>query len=66
MNKCPIHGCPHRVETSRFVCSRHWRQLAKAKRARILDAYERYQQSEIDLEDLRKIQREVLGYRGSV
>lgn len=60
MRRCPFDGCNNKVPDSMFACRGHWFSLTKQQKARIWKCYGEYQEGEIDVEQLRKLQREVL------
>lgn len=39
MHKCPIDGCIWKLPQHVLMCSRHWRQVPKALRQQVYDAW---------------------------
>lgn len=65
LRQCPFHGCNIRIPGSVFACRRHWFSLNRAERLKVYDSYGRWQAGELSLEELRAIQQQVLGTRGT-
>lgn len=65
MRTCPFAGCEVTLPDHLFSCKTHWWHLSRPERAQIHAAYDDYLNDRIDMEQLRKIQQEVLGDRGT-
>lgn len=63
--KCPFTGCVARIDPALFACRKHWHSLADADRARLVWAYGEWRKGDLTSEDLRTLQQEVLGKRGT-
>ncbi len=64
MRICPFRDCTEQLPAWQFACRRHWFSLSPADRRQINDAYASYKNNMIGIEELRDIQRSVLGERG--
>lgn len=60
MRQCPFDNCKNVAPDSMFACRGHWFSLSKSQKARIWKCYDEYQEGDIDVEELRRLQREVL------
>lgn len=58
--KCPFKGCRKAIDFSRFACPEHWFRLNRDQRQRIYSGYDCYMSGNINVEELQKIQAEVL------
>lgn len=65
MRICPFHTCSQTIPDHLFACGRHWRSLAKGAQSRINTAYRKYLEGTMNIEELRAIQQDVLGARGT-
>jgi hypothetical protein len=64
MRTCPFHGCDARIPDVLFACRFHWSTLSRVDQRRISAVYANYLAGDLDVEQLRRIQDEVLGDRG--
>jgi hypothetical protein len=60
VRKCPFSGCKARVPPDKFACRRHWFALTSEQQRRIYACYHDYIADRIDLDELRRLQREVI------
>ena len=60
MRQCPFDGCTRRIKPEIFACRPHWFSLNGRQKADIWDAYTKWQEGEIDGDQLRAIQKRVL------
>lgn len=60
MRTCPFHGCDIVIPDSRFACIDHWASLSKSAQSRVWASYKAYRDDKLALEDLRRIQEEIL------
>ncbi len=68
MRKCPFHGCEASLPDAIFACRPHWTALSPDDKRRIHAAYRKYMdgsQPDFGLEQLRWVQQDVLGERGT-
>lgn len=63
---CPFHGCKTRVIDAMFACKKHWFQLEPWEREGIAMATRQRRAGEIDDNEMRRRQQELLGNRGRV
>jgi hypothetical protein len=62
---CPFHGCTQVLPDYLFACKAHWFSLLPAERDCIWEAYTRWKDGSLGVDELRRIQQEVLGDRGT-
>lgn len=60
MRKCPFDGCGKPIPEERFACPRHWFSLSTEQQKMIWKAYRGYMADVIDIDELRRIQFQVL------
>jgi len=60
MRECPFPGCGRPISPTFFACSRHWRMLNAAEQRQIYNCYGQYQRDEIDIDQLRTEQQQVI------
>lgn len=65
MRTCPFNDCDKPIPEHLFACGQHWRALAKGAQNRITSAYTGYLAGTVTVEELRRIQQDVLGPRGT-
>jgi len=65
MRTCPFHLCGEQLPDHLFACKKHWRSISRPDQVCIFAAYGDYLDDKIGMEDLRRIQQEVLGTRGT-
>lgn len=65
MRTCPFTGCGVKIRDELFACLKHWRSLGPEAKTRINEAYANYLEGTVTIEELRRIQQDVLGPRGT-
>ncbi|MFO0806055.1 MAG: hypothetical protein U0791_23365 [Gemmataceae bacterium] len=65
MRTCPFNGCGQKIPDKLFACRGHWFRLSRVEKSAIDTAYRRYLDGHIDVVELRRIQQDVLGNRGT-
>ncbi len=60
MRQCPFTGCNRQISRDKFACLTHWKNLSRLQQAKIWNAYGRYLNSEIGMEELAAIQRTIV------
>ena len=62
---CPFNDCGKAIDANIFACGRHWRSLGPGDKAAIYDCFAKWRSGEIDGDELRRRQQNVLGLRGT-
>lgn len=62
---CPFHGCPEIIPPDLFACRPHWYSLKESARVRIGWAYREWKAGALTIEELRKVQQDILGDKGN-
>jgi hypothetical protein len=66
MNRpCPFHGCVQTLPDYLFACKAHWFTLSPEERDCIWNAYRCWHEGNLGSNELRRIQQDVLGDRGT-
>lgn len=60
MRVCPFDGCAAQIGGSQFLCTKHWRLLAKSQQEELYRATEKYRERKISLDELRLVERAIL------
>lgn len=65
MKTCPFQDCAATIGEQYFACAKHWQTLAPEAQRRIHKAYFGYLEGTLTIEELRRLQQDVLGPRGT-